>query len=50
MTLGGHVRRLTVILGLVFSTLLLLPAAANAATAIEYGLIASVDCMECDWN
>jgi hypothetical protein len=47
-------RRLTVVLGLVFSTLLVLPAAASAATAIEYGLVApgtsSANCFDCDWN
>jgi hypothetical protein len=47
-------RRLTVILGLLFSSLLVLPTAASAATAIEYGLIAagspSADCFDCDWN
>jgi hypothetical protein len=34
-------RRLTVVLGLLFGSLLLLPAAASAATAIEYGLVAA---------
>ena len=34
-------RRFAVVLGILFSTLLVLPAAASAATAIEYGLIAA---------
>ena len=32
-------RRLTVILGILFSTLLLVPAAARAATAVEYAVL-----------
>jgi hypothetical protein len=44
-------RRLTVILGLLFSSLSLVPAAASAATAIEYGLTApSTAADEEDWN
>jgi hypothetical protein len=35
-------RRLTAIVGLMFSALLLLPATASAATAIEYGLVVVV--------
>ena len=34
-------RRLTIVLSLLFGTLLLVPTAASAATAIEYGLIAA---------
>jgi hypothetical protein len=52
-------RRLTVVLGLLFSSLLLLPAAASAAsmveyataaTAIEYGLIAANTPADEDWH
>jgi hypothetical protein len=44
-------RRLTVIIGLLFSSLLLLPTAASAATAIEYGLIAAASTpADEDWH
>jgi hypothetical protein len=42
-------RKLTAVIGLVFAALLVAPAAASAATAIEYGVIACTSCDD-DWQ